>query len=64
MGLEIKRAGELPGIIKRWMDHPEEIRRIRENLAKVKPERTPIDILAKISQIVNEERMARGDGLG
>lgn len=64
LGLEIKRAGELPGIIKRWMDHPEEIRRIRENLAKVKPERTPIDILAKISQIVNEDRMARGDGLG
>jgi processive 1,2-diacylglycerol beta-glucosyltransferase len=51
IGRAIKRAGDLPNIVKQWMENPEELKEIRENLNRVKPKTTPIDIIKKIIEI-------------
>jgi processive 1,2-diacylglycerol beta-glucosyltransferase len=51
IGRAIKRAGDLPNIVKQWMENPDELKEIRENLHRVKPKTTPIDIIKKIIEV-------------
>ncbi len=55
LGCSIRRAGELPVIIKRWMDDPEELKQIRANLRKVRPQHTPLNILEKVIELHNQK---------
>ena len=48
LGRAIKRAGDLPIIIKEWMDNPQELQDIRDNLLRVRPKHDPIDVIRKV----------------
>lgn len=61
LGRSIKRAGDLPTIIKQWIDHPEELKEIRENLLRVRPKRTPLDVIQKVID-VSHQHNAHTDG--
>jgi len=48
LGRAIKRAGDLPIIVKEWMDNPQMLQEIRDNLLRVRPKITPIDVIRKV----------------
>ncbi|MCG8527851.1 MAG: UDP-N-acetylglucosamine--LPS N-acetylglucosamine transferase [Opitutales bacterium] len=48
IGRAIKRAGELPVIIKEWMDKPEVLKEIRANLLRIRPKMRPLDVIGKV----------------
>ena len=57
IGRAIKRAGDLPIILKEWMDNPDELREIRQNLLRVRPRRTPLDVIRKVVEFSNTEEV-------
>ena len=59
LGGTVKRAGDLPFIIKQWMDRPDELREIRKNLLRVRPKPTPLDVIRKVVEVAKQRNGAR-----
>lgn len=51
---EAFRAGDIPAIVERWMAHPEQLARLRTNIAACRPPQQPTDILRMVTGIAAE----------